>query len=82
MTMGSYGNDVRANWTNRNSERFDKYGTNGLGGGLPYIDWTIAKPPPFERNFYEEDKRISALTDREVEDFRRSKEIKVSFMLL
>jgi len=53
----------------------DKMG--GLGGGLRTIDWVSQKLERFEKNFYVEDKRVSAMTDREVDDFRRIKEIKV-----
>jgi len=53
----------------------DKMG--GLGGNLRTIDWGSQKLERFEKNFYVEDKRVAALTDREVEEFRRSKEIKV-----
>lgn len=48
-----------------------------LGGGLRSIDWSSQKLERFEKNFYVEDKRISALSDREVEEFRRSQDIKV-----
>ena len=48
-----------------------------LGGGLRSIDWSSQKLERFEKNFYVEDKRISALSEREVEEFRRSKDIKV-----
>jgi len=47
-----------------------------LGGGLRSIDWSSQKLERFEKNFYAEDKRISALSEREVEEFRRSKDIK------
>ncbi|KAI5998815.1 P-loop containing nucleoside triphosphate hydrolase protein [Pisolithus albus] len=50
---------------------------SGLGGGLRAIDWSSQKMERFEKNFYVEDKRVSALSDREVEEFRRAKEIKV-----
>jgi len=50
-----------------------------LGGGLRNVDWTNAKLEHFEKNFYIEDKRVSARSEREVEEFRRSKEIKVYF---
>jgi ATP-dependent RNA helicase DDX5/DBP2 len=53
----------------------DKMG--GLGGGLRTIDWASQKLERFEKNFYVEDKRVSAMADREVEDFRKTKEIKV-----
>jgi ATP-dependent RNA helicase DDX5/DBP2 len=48
-----------------------------LGGGLRSIDWATQKLERFEKNFYVEDKRISALSEREVDEFRRTKEIKV-----
>ncbi|EEB95255.1 hypothetical protein MPER_05804, partial [Moniliophthora perniciosa FA553] len=53
----------------------DKMGN--LGGGLKAVDWSRQKLPHFEKNFYLEDKRVSARSDREIEDFRRSKEIRV-----
>jgi len=49
----------------------------GLGGNLRTIDWGSQKLERFEKNFYVEDKRVAAMTDREVEEFRRAKEIKV-----
>ncbi|KAF4614062.1 hypothetical protein D9613_007675 [Agrocybe pediades] len=48
-----------------------------LGGGLRNVDWTNTKLEHFEKNFYIEDKRVSARSDREIEEFRRSREIKV-----
>jgi hypothetical protein len=48
-----------------------------LGGGLRTIDWNSQRLERFEKNFYVEDKRVSARSDREVEDFRRTKEMKV-----
>ena len=48
-----------------------------LGGGLRNIDWANNKAPHFEKNFYVEDKRVSTRSEREIEEFRRSKEIKV-----
>ncbi|EIW84189.1 RNA helicase [Coniophora puteana RWD-64-598 SS2] len=50
---------------------------DGLGGGLKNIDWSSAKLERFEKNFYVEDKRVSAMSDREIEEFRRTKEIKI-----
>ena len=50
---------------------------SNLGGGLRSIDWATQKLERFEKNFYVEDKRISALSEREIDEFRRSKEIKV-----
>lgn len=52
---------------------------DGLGGGLRSIDWTQQKQIPFEKNFYVEDKRVSSRSDREIEEFRRTKEIKVRY---
>jgi ATP-dependent RNA helicase DDX5/DBP2 len=50
---------------------------DGLGGSLRSIDWSQYKQIPFEKNFYVEDKRVSSRSDREIEEFRRAKEIKV-----
>lgn len=50
---------------------------SNLGGSLRTVDWTSAKLERFEKNFYVEDKRVSSHSDREIEDFRREKEIKV-----
>ncbi|KAF8896491.1 P-loop containing nucleoside triphosphate hydrolase protein [Infundibulicybe gibba] len=50
---------------------------SNLGGGLRAVDWSSAKIERFEKNFYVEDKRVSARSDREIEEFRRVKEIKV-----
>lgn len=51
--------------------------SDGLGGGLRNIDWSQQKQIPFEKNFYVEDKRVSSRSDRDIEEFRRTKEIKV-----
>lgn len=48
-----------------------------LGGGLRAVDWTAHKLSTFEKNFYVEDKRVSARTDREIDEFRKVKEMKV-----
>ncbi|KAF9075243.1 DEAD-domain-containing protein [Rhodocollybia butyracea] len=48
-----------------------------LGGGLSTVDWNHTKLEHFEKNFYVEDKRVSARSDREIEEFRRSKEIRI-----
>lgn len=50
---------------------------SNLGGGLRNIDWGSTRLEHFEKNFYIEDKRVAALSDREVDEFRRLKEIKV-----
>ncbi|KAH8928430.1 DEAD-domain-containing protein [Atractiella rhizophila] len=50
---------------------------SGLGQGLSRPKWDLAALPKFEKNFYDEDRRVSARSEREVNDFRRSKEIQV-----
>lgn len=54
---------------------------SALGGGLRNIDWTSQTLTKFEKNFYREDPRVTARSEREVEEFRRTKEIKVSCSL-
>ena len=48
-----------------------------LGGGLKNIDWSSHHLEKFEKNFYREDPKVSARSDREIEEFRKSKEMKV-----
>ncbi len=67
---GGYGGGNGGSWGG------DRMG-DGLGGGLRNIDWSQQKSIPFEKNFYVEDKRVSSHSDREIEEFRRHKEIKV-----
>lgn len=50
---------------------------SNLGGGLRNVDWASTKLATFEKNFYIEDKRVSARSEREIEEFKREKEIKV-----
>lgn len=50
---------------------------SNLGGSLRAVDWNSTKLERFEKNFYVEDKRVSSRSEREIEDFRREKEIKV-----
>ena len=50
---------------------------DSLGGSLRTIDWSQQKQILFEKNFYVEDKRVSGRSEREIEEFRRVKEIKV-----
>lgn len=52
---------------------------SNLGGGLRSVDWASTKLEHFEKNFYVEDKRVSARSEREIDDFKRSKEIKVGY---
>jgi ATP-dependent RNA helicase DDX5/DBP2 len=67
---GGYGGGGGGGWGG------DRMG-DSLGGGLRSIDWSQQKQIPFEKNFYVEDKRVISRSDREIEEFRRSKEIKV-----
>ncbi|KAF8170117.1 P-loop containing nucleoside triphosphate hydrolase protein [Pholiota molesta] len=46
------------------------------GSGLRNVDWASTKLATFEKNFYIEDKRVSARSEREIEEFKREKEIK------
>ena len=55
---------------------------SNLGGSLRAVDWNSFKLEKFEKNFYVEDKRVSARSDREVEEFRKSKEMKVRLIPL
>jgi len=50
---------------------------SNLGGGLRSVDWSAQKLERFEKNFYVEDKRVSARSEKEVEEFRRLKEMKI-----
>jgi ATP-dependent RNA helicase DDX5/DBP2 len=54
---------------------------SNLGGGLRTVDWASAKLEHFEKNFYVEEKRVSGRSEREIEDFKRSKEIKVGHIV-
>lgn len=58
----------------------DRMGT--LGGSLRTIDWRGTHLEKFEKNFYTEDKRVSARSDSEIEAFRRTKEIRVCYYFL
>ena len=50
-----------------------------LGGSLRAVDWTSTRLERFEKNFYAEDERVGSRSEREIEEFRRAKEIKVLF---
>lgn len=54
---------------------------SALGGGLRTIDWQGTHLEKFEKNFYAEDKRVSARSDSEIEAFRRLKEMRVCTLL-
>ena len=49
----------------------------GLGDNLRQIKWDMASLAKFEKNFYEEDKRVVQRSEQDVEAFRREKEIQV-----
>ncbi|KAL5503865.1 DBP2_2 [Sanghuangporus vaninii] len=51
---------------------------SSLGGGLKTIDWNAQRLEKFEKNFYNEHENVRARSDREIEEFRRVKEMKVS----
>lgn len=55
---------------------------SNLGGGLRTVDWSSTKLEHFEKNFYIEDKRVTTRSERETEEFRRLKEIKVNKIFL
>ncbi|KAL9613674.1 MAG: hypothetical protein Q9167_001803 [Letrouitia subvulpina] len=48
-----------------------------LGAGLKEQHFDISTLPKFEKSFYKEDPSVSSRSDREVETFRKSKEITV-----
>jgi ATP-dependent RNA helicase DDX5/DBP2 len=50
---------------------------DNLGGGLRTIDWSSQRLAEFEKNFYVEDKRVTARSDAEIVEFRREKEMRV-----
>ena len=68
---GGYGNSGGYN----SGSGFDKQ--SGLGSNLRSIDWGHQQLSKFEKNFYKEDKRVTARADREIERFRNEKQIKV-----
>ncbi|ORY33034.1 P-loop containing nucleoside triphosphate hydrolase protein [Naematelia encephala] len=46
---------------------------NNLGAGLNSIDWGRQSLTKFEKNFYIEDPRVTARSDKEIADFRAAK---------
>lgn len=76
---GGYGGGSGGGWSGGGGGGGDRMAD--LGGGLRTIDWANNKAPTFEKNFYIEDKRVTARSDREIEEFRRTKEIKVGFSI-
>lgn len=55
---------------------------SNLGGSLRTIDWASTKIEHFEKNFYIEDKKVKDRSEKEIEEFKREKEIKVCFSLV
>ncbi|PWN91601.1 RNA helicase [Acaromyces ingoldii] len=51
---------------------------SNLGSGLQKIDWGTASLTRFEKNFYEEDRRVTARSDAEVAKFRQEKEMTIA----
>ncbi|TDL24880.1 DEAD-domain-containing protein [Rickenella mellea] len=71
---GAYGGGFGGGYSG-GYDSYDKSG--GLGAGLHAIDWSQQRLQKFEKNFYIEDKRVAKRTEKEVNDFRRKKEIKI-----
>ncbi|KAG6369388.1 P-loop containing nucleoside triphosphate hydrolase protein [Boletus reticuloceps] len=69
---GGHGSHGGGGWGGGSDDRM-----SNLGGSLRSIDWSSQKLERFEKNFYVEDKRISTLSEREVEEFKRTQDIKI-----
>lgn len=54
---------------------YNRDSSSNLGGRLTIVDWKSENLVPFEKNFYVEHPKISAMTHQRVEEFRRLKEI-------
>ncbi|KAF8519296.1 DEAD-domain-containing protein [Gautieria morchelliformis] len=50
---------------------------SNLGGGLRNVDWSTQQLEKFEKNFYRENLKVAARSDREIEEYRKLKEMKV-----
>ncbi|KAH9812601.1 P-loop containing nucleoside triphosphate hydrolase protein [Melampsora americana] len=50
---------------------------SGLGSGLGRPKWDTSTLSRFEKNFYEEDPRVTARSDREIDQYRKDKEIQI-----
>jgi hypothetical protein len=86
---GSYTSSRSNGYSNGNSTGYsgstgyDSFGSGGdkmanIGAGLKKQTWDFDTLPKFEKNFYRESEVVSSRSDREVEEFRRKKEIRVS----
>lgn len=72
---GGYGGGGGGGWGGGGGGGEDRM--HNLGGSLRNVDWSSYKLEKFEKNFYVEDKRVTARSDREIEEFRKLKEMKV-----
>ncbi|KAK5271119.1 ATP-dependent RNA helicase dbp2, partial [Exophiala xenobiotica] len=50
---------------------------SNLGAGLKTQHWDLATMPKFEKSFYQEDPAVVARSQREVDEFRKVKEITI-----
>jgi ATP-dependent RNA helicase DDX5/DBP2 len=62
---------------------YDSYGAGGdkmanMGAGLQKPSFDLDTLPKFEKNFYHEAATVKQRSDREIEDFRNKKEIRVA----
>ena len=55
---------------------------SNLGGGLRNVDWSHQRLEKFEKNFYTENQKVASRTDREIEEYRRVKEMKVGMIII
>ncbi|KAF8326500.1 RNA helicase, partial [Amanita rubescens] len=74
-SYGGYGNGYSSYGGGGWGQHDDKM--SHLGGSLRAVDWTSTRLERFEKNFYAEDERVGSRSEREIEEFRRAKEIKV-----
>ena len=70
---GGYGSGFGSGYDSGYGGSYDKQST--LGSHLHSIDWSKQQLTKFEKNFYIEDKRVSARSEREVQEFRKGKQI-------
>ncbi|KAG0145670.1 hypothetical protein CROQUDRAFT_63621 [Cronartium quercuum f. sp. fusiforme G11] len=50
---------------------------SSLGSGLSRPKWDTTNLSKFEKNFYQEDSRVTARSEREIEQYRKDKEIQI-----
>jgi ATP-dependent RNA helicase DDX5/DBP2 len=78
-----YSNGYSGGASNGYSSKYDSYGAGGgdkmanLGAGLKKQTWDLDTMPKFEKNFYREAESVRMRSDREIDEFRRKKEIRV-----